>query len=147
MYRKYLIIGLLFAGVAHGGNVLPPASESVRKASSLIEDGDQHRNGDPVANYNQAISLLAKQGQMHPNELLLLAKAYVGLGKETQSSDPDTSQENFRRAMVMLDQIPKQAKRDISMGLSQPDAKQYEYALIGTESVLQQAKNGLSLAG
>jgi hypothetical protein len=147
MYTKYLIVGLVFAGVSYGADTLPAVSENVRKASSCIEDGDQHRNGEPVANYQKAIGLLTKQGQMRPNELLLLAKAYVGLGNATQSSDPNKSRENFGRAMVMLEQIPPQVKRDIDMGISQPMAKQDEYALTESATVLQQAKNGLSSTG
>ena len=146
MHTKYLILGLIFAAVAHGDD-LPAVPENVRKASSLVEDGDQRRNGDPVANYQQAIGLLSKQGQMRPNELLLVAKAYVGLGNATQSSDPNKSQENFRRAIVVLEQIPQKIKRDIDMGISQPQAKQYEYALTESASVLQQAKNGLPPTG
>lgn len=135
--KKYLMfLCLIFAEESCAGDQYPVPSEEEKKASSLISDGDQQQNGDPIVNYQSAIGLLSKPGQIPPSEMLLLAHAYVGLGNVTRATRSYESQDYFNRAVVILEQIPLQVKRN-------PQAKENKYVLEESMKLWQQVKNGL----
>ena len=135
--KKILIlIGLVFASDSYASSQPQPPSEEAKKAANFISDGDMHKNGDPIENYQNAIAVLSKQGQIPPNEMLLLARAFVALGTATRATNFVASKDYFNRAMVILDQITHQINSNM---LAQTDA----YILAESVQLRQQAKNGL----
>lgn len=133
-FRYILCFCLIGTQVCASAAYLAP-SEASKKAANLISDAEQNLNGDPIKNYKEAIGLLSRQGQMSPNDMLLLARAFVAVGNRTRISNPGESQDYFNRAMVVLEQIPQQVKMN-----PQSDSAGVLQQSIG---LWQQAKNGL----